>query len=298
MRFIAVFCCALLAGARLAHGFEPKDQVIVTRPVEMKTTTGSTLPLTPGTAVTVRDVNGQQLKVVAGRVGWIDASTVIAATDADEFFSQVVAKTPGDAAALLARAKVRSERVGLDPDKIALALADFDQSIRLAPNSEAYTLRGFAWKRRGEKEKAIADFDAAIRLNPREALAWRVRGATWAAKADYAQALADYSESIRVDPENPDSLHHRAVLQSACVDDRYRNGKQAIADATRACEVSEWQSPLYISGLALANAEAGDFDAAVKWQLKAIELSTMPGVLLTANLELFRQHKPFRMTWR
>ena len=143
------------------------------------------------------------------------------------------------------------------------AIADLDRGLQLAPASEALTIRGFAWKRKGDKEKAMADFDEAIRLNPREALAWRVRGATWAGKADYQRALADYTESLRIDPENPETLHHRATMLSACTDARYRDGRQAVEDATKACELTEWKSPLFLNGLASAYAEKGDFDSAI-----------------------------------
>ena len=43
-------------------------------------------------------------------------------------------------------------------------MADLDESIRLAPSSEAHTFRGFCFKRLGDKDQAIADFDEAIRL--------------------------------------------------------------------------------------------------------------------------------------
>jgi tetratricopeptide (TPR) repeat protein len=145
----------------------------------------------------------------------------------------------------------------------------------------------------------MADFNEAIKLDPQNALAWRVRGATWAGLANYEKALAEYSESIRLDPDNPDSLHHRATMFSVCPDDRIRNGKQALADATKACEESDWKSPIYLSGLATANAELGDFDLAVKWMEKAIELSPMEHQTSTkSRLEQFRQHKPIRGTWR
>ena len=123
-----------------------------------------------------------------------------------------------------------------------------------------------------------------------------MRGATWASKGDYEKMLADYTESIRIDPENPDSLHHRAVLHSACMDPKYRNARQALADATKACEVSNWKDPVYLFGLAMAQAEGGDFEAAVKWQTKAMELSTIR--MGQAQLELYRQGKPYRTTWR
>ena len=62
--------------------------------------------------------------------------------------------------------------------------------------------------------------------------------------------------------------------------------------------MSEWQNPLYLSGLAMAHAESGDFDSALKWQQKAIEVSGSSSGYLITNLELYKQHKPFRMTWR
>jgi tetratricopeptide (TPR) repeat protein len=283
----------------VAAAFQPGDQLVVTKPAEMKTITGSSHLLTPGTPVTVRSSDGDKLKVAAPRVGWIDASTVIPNTEAEKYFSDQGEKGPDKAAALLARGKVRFNQAGLDDAKVKTAIADLDESIRLKPTSEAHTYRGFAYKRLGDKDKAIAEFDEAIRLNPNEALAWRVRGATYAAKADYAKQLADYTKSIRVDPENPDSRHHRVVLRSACVDEKFRDGKQAIEDATKACDMSEWQNPLYLSGLAMAYAEAGDFDQAVKYQQKVLELSAKtPPASYVANLELYKQHKPFRITWK
>jgi len=295
-RLIALIVFAGLPN--LVAAFDAGDQLVTIKPAEMKTLSGSQYWVTPATPVTVRAAEGEKLKVAAPRVGWIDASTVLPAKEAEAYFSSQADKGPEKAAALLARGKVRFYQAGLDDEKVKAAIADLDESIRLKPTSEAHTYRGFAYKRLGDKDKAIAEFDEAIRLNPNEALAWRVRGATYAAKANYAKQLADYTESIRVDPENPDSCHHRVVLRSACVDEKYRDGKQAIDDATKACELSEWQNPLYLSGLAMAYAEAGDFDQAVKYQQKVLEFSKTPPPSYVSNLELYKQHQPFRMTWK
>jgi len=284
----------LLLGSQAAAAIERGEKVVVIRPVEMKSITGVPVNLTPGTTLTVQGVEGDMLKVAAGKLGRIDASAVVPESDADSRFTRLIDDNPRDAVALMARGKVRFEKG--DHDR---TIADLDRSLELAPNSEALTIRGFAWKRKGDKERAMADFDEAIKLNPRESLAWRVRGATWAGKADYRRALADYTESLRIDPENPESLHHRAILLSACTDARYRDGKQAVEDATKACELTEWKSPLFLNGLASAHAEKGDFDSAIRWQMKAMELSPRDqSKTLQARLDQLRQGKPFRMTWR
>jgi tetratricopeptide (TPR) repeat protein len=277
-----------------ASAFEAGEKVAVIRPTEMTSITGTNVPMTPGALLTVQAVEGERLKVLAGRMGWIEASAVMKADKAEDYFSSLIRKNQMDASALLARGKIQFENG--DHDR---AISDLDQCLGIAANSEALTIRGFAWKRKGDKEKAMSDFNDAIKIDPHNALAWRVRGATWAGLANYDKALAEYTESIRLDPENPDSLHHRATMLSVCPDDKIRNGKQALADATKACEVSDWKSPIYLSGFATAYAELGDFDLAVKWLEKAIELSPKEQqAFMKGRLEQFRQHKPIRSTWR
>jgi hypothetical protein len=114
----------------------------------------------------------------------------------------------------------------------------------------------------------------------------------------YASPIPE-SESIRLDPENPESLLHRVVMLSACTDALIRDGRQAVEDATKSCELTEWKVPLFLNGLAMAYAESGDFESAIKWQTKAIELSPKDQArTVQARLEQYRRHQPFRTTWR
>ncbi|WP_020470427.1 tetratricopeptide repeat protein [Zavarzinella formosa] len=270
------------------------DVVVTVIPAELKPTKGEPARLTPGACLTVLSTN-DGLTVATGRVGKIDPAAVMPLTEAIAHLTKQIDADPKDAAAWLAKGKIAFHQNLLDK-----AIADLDENLKLAANSEARSVRGFAWKRKGDKEKAMADFDEAIRLDPKNGLAWRVRGATWAAKADYGKAMADYTEAIRVDAGNPDALHHRVNLLAACTEAKYRDGKQAVADATKACELTGYENPLYLAGLATANAEAGDFPSAVKWQAKAIELTkaAQSKAAMQTRLEEFKDKKPFRMTWK
>jgi tetratricopeptide (TPR) repeat protein len=258
------------------------------------------MALTPGTKLTVLadDNPGDKQRVLVslvaiGRIGRVDRGAVIPQADAIAYFTAALEKKSSAAAARLARGKVwfyLGER-----DK---ALADLDEGLRLHLDSGALTTRAWIWKQRGNADKALADFDAAIRLNPRDSLAWRVRGATWASKDEYGKALEDFNEALRVDPFNVDALNHRASFAAGSKQPAYRNGKQAVADATRACELTNWKEGRYLGTLAAAYSEQGDFAAALNWIAQAIEL-TPEGQrkYLTELQKQFENKQPFRRGW-
>ena len=63
----------------------------------------------------------------------------------------------------------------------------------------------------------------------------------------------------------------------------------------RACELTDWQDPTCLDTLAAASAECGEFDAAVRWQEKALSLAPPELVAeYTARLSLYRQGRPYR----
>ena len=116
-----------------------------------------------------------------------------------------------------------------------------------------------------------------------------------ARKKDYDHALADFDEAIRVDPRCVPAYNDRAGLWATCPVAKYRDGPKAVESATRACELSGWKDPQTLRTLALACAEAGDFEAAVKWAEQALELfaDEENQAISRGLLELFQAHKPY-----
>ena len=161
---------------------------------------------------------------------------------------------------------------------------------------DAYCERGLAWQDKQEYDKAIADFNEVIRLDAEYDRAYYNRGLAWQSKQEYDKAIADFNEAIRLDPRQAYSYHNRAWIWATCPDAKYRDGKRAVESATKACELSEWKDPDDMDTLAAACAEAGDFDAAVQWQSKAIELQgdEKRKADYRARLTLYREKKPYR----
>src|SRR5262245_22952130 len=90
-----------------------------------------------------------------------------------------------------------------------------DESNDRSPSKDPafYLARGERWLRGGDFDRAIADFDQAIRLQPDSALAYHHRGNAWSGKGELDRALADYEAAIRLDPNNPGSFRDRGILR-------------------------------------------------------------------------------------
>jgi tetratricopeptide (TPR) repeat protein len=92
-------------------------------------------------------------------------------------------------------------------------------------------------------------------------------------------------------------LNGHAWRQAAYPAAELRNGPEAIENATKACELTNWQNPAYVDTLAAAYAEVGDFASAIEWQKKAIALLTeepRPRSDFEARLKLYESGQPAR----
>jgi hypothetical protein len=110
--------------------------------------------------------------------------------------------------------------------------------------------------------------------------------------------LVECDELIRRYPDLYWAHQNKAWILSTSPDASYRDGRRAVAAATRAAELTYWKDGYVLSTLAAAYAEAGDFACAVRWQEQALQRPTSGSNSTTDQdrLALYKAGKPFRMS--
>ena len=122
------------------------------------------------------------------------------------------------------------------------------------------------------------------------------RSQSVAQKGDYERAIADLRQAVELKPEVVDYQAYLCLYLAACPKAELRNGQQAVEHATRACELTQWKESRSLRMLAVAHAEAGRFDEAIRWAQEALRLTPeAERVLNDRLLQLFKARKPFRL---
>jgi tetratricopeptide (TPR) repeat protein len=112
---------------------------------------------------------------------------------------------------------------------------------------------------------------------------------------NYERALLGFDKLVRLYPDYPATHERRAWLLATCPLATIRNGKLAVIEARRACELTNWKALWYFSTLAAAHAEIGDFDGAVSWEQKARNGSNHHFGPDKDPLTLYKTGKPVRL---
>ena len=138
-------------------------------------------------------------------------------------------------------------------------------------------------------------FDVVRREGPRALL--RVCVDRYYSVGQYSNAVAMLHQATLSDPKDDWSYNRLAWIQATCPDGSVRNGHDALAAASKACELTEWKTWQYIDTLAAAYAEAGDFKRAIEFQEQALRTgnpSELEQKVMRERVALFKDSQPFR----
>jgi tetratricopeptide (TPR) repeat protein len=127
--------------------------------------------------------------------------------------------------------------------------------------------------------------------------ALRARGDALLSVGKHAEAVKDYEAALKLDPEDTGVLNNLAWVLATSPDDAVRNPARSLEHGLKACELTKYEKPHILSTLAAGYAEKGDWETAIKWSSKAVELGTDEQNVddqLKKELESYQQKKPWR----
>ncbi len=177
------------------------------------------------------------------------------------------------------------------------AKAHFSQALRLKPDYvDAHYNLGTVLAVQQKYTDAAAHLAEAIQLQPDHVGAHYNLGTVHVHLGNYDAANAQFAEMRRLDPGSADAYNASAMIMATCPEAKFRDGKRALEFATRACELTDWKNSRILSTLAAAQAEAGNFDAAVSAQKRGVELATGEGEKddYRSRLVLYHAKRPYR----
>ena len=168
----------------------------------------------------------------------------------------------------------------LNKQQFAESRKYFDAALRLEPSRwTAYYNRATAYLMEGNLKAGLEDLNETIRLKPAFFVASWMRAGVYTQLGNYAAALQDLDALAKGSFQAQEAghfaliLNQRAWIHATCANASLRNAQLAVADATRACDVSKWKGSSYIDTLAAAYAESGDFQSAIRYEEQAIALN-------------------------
>jgi tetratricopeptide (TPR) repeat protein len=143
-----------------------------------------------------------------------------------------------------------------------------------AGNPETCRVRGIYQAAQHHYAEAIGSLSQSLRLKPDDADAHFFLAKILSNQNRAVEAVQHYREALRIRPDFPEALDKLALMLATSREADIRNAAHAIQLAERACDLTFHETPIYISTLAVACAEAGRFDDAISTAQKACALAS------------------------
>ncbi len=140
---------------------------------------------------------------------------------------------------------------------------------------------------------AIQLYSEVVEADPDQWLAQRRRGDAHLSQGRQREAVQDYETALQLQPEDSGILNNLAWVLATSPDDELRDGNRAFELAQTACELTGYQQAHILSTLAASYAEMGNFEEAVQWSQKAVELNP-DEEQLAKELASYQDQEPWR----
>ena len=154
--------------------------------------------------------------------------------------------------------------------KLDEAIVEFQRAVELDPDYTAAHLNlGYVYERSGRIEESITEYRKTIALEPTNFSACNNLGVLYDKKGLYDEAISSFEQALRVDPANATVLRNleNAKKNKSIVDER----EARITEAKKQAEARP-KDPQAVYNLARVLASFGQYDEALQWLAKALQL--------------------------
>ncbi len=181
-----------------------------------------------------------------------------------------------EAAESVAAIRVRCY-IAAEEGRMADAINDMKLLVANAPDDAFWQLQlANLYLQDKRPKQAIEIANSIISKEPKNVSALRLRADTLLGMGDHAGAVKDYERAIDggIDDATQRSgvLNNLAWILATSPKEGVRDGDRALKFGNEAAELTEFKEAHILSTLAAAYAEKGNFEEAVKWSTKAVEL--------------------------
>lgn len=193
--------------------------------------------------------------------------------------------------------------IAVEEGRLADAINDMKLIVQASPEDTFWELQlANLYLQDKRPRKAIELTSNILQRDPENVSALRTRADTLLGLGDHAAAIKDYERAIEIGIDDPAQrsgiLNNLAWVLATSPKDDVRDGKRSIELGTEAAELTDFEEPHILSTLAAGYAETGEFDKAVQWSSKAVELGREQEhdqvEQLEEELENYRENKPWR----
>jgi tetratricopeptide (TPR) repeat protein len=202
--------------------------------------------------------------------------------------------------------------IAMHENRLADAINDFKLLVERDPGNIFRRMQlANAYSVDKRPRKAIDVMSAILDTDPKNTLALRTRGDTLLSVGDHIAAVQDYEKAIEAignielieadERQRSDAAaiyNNLSWVLATSPNDAVRDGKRAVELGEKAAELSEYKEAHILSTLAAGYAEAGDFEKAIEWSTKSVEIGREEEHAQIEQLELELESYRKGEAWR